>query len=193
MSNGTGKLNNVPANLGDARLTYAWEWFKYHAAQRVSMFNYFLIITGIFANAYVAMLKEGSKEILPLGGMALGAIGALTAIGFVVLDYRNGYLVERGERVLKNLETNAIFADPSHPRLIEETKPPVMLRHTGWIPTIESVIGVGFLALAIFAGPIANSVKAGSAAEVAKAGSAAGAAKAGPTARPAKPAAKPGP
>jgi hypothetical protein len=189
-------LSDAPGDLGQARLTYAWEWFKYHAGQRVSMFNYFLIITGIFANAYVAMLKDGSKQMLTLGGMALGVVGALTAIGFVVLDYRNGSLVERGESVLKSLEVDAIFRDPSHPlpRLIEatEAKPPVMLRHTGWIRTIESVIAVGFLALAIFASPIAEVAKAGSTAEVAKPRSTVQPAKAGPGAKPAKPAAKPG-
>jgi len=28
-------------------LDYAWKWFEYHAKQRISMFNYFLIVSGI--------------------------------------------------------------------------------------------------------------------------------------------------
>ncbi len=89
------------------RYDYAWNWFNYHANQRVSMFNYFLIITGILANAYVGILKEGLLEI----AAGLGGLGLFTTIGFFFLDCRNKQLVGMGEDVLEKLEREEIFTE----------------------------------------------------------------------------------
>jgi hypothetical protein len=41
------------------RADYAWKWFDLHAKQRMTLFNYFLIIAGIFANAILLSFKDG--------------------------------------------------------------------------------------------------------------------------------------
>jgi len=151
-------MSQEPEDAGQARLTYAWEWFKYHAGQRVSMFNYFLIITGILANAYVGLLKDGSRALITQGGWALGIIGALTAIGFVMLDVRNKALVDRGSNVLKELETTAVFGG-TESRLAGGPEPSVLFRHTGWIRGIEIVIAIVFVFLVIYAETIAKLAK----------------------------------
>ncbi|MHC4687608.1 MAG: RipA family octameric membrane protein [Planctomycetota bacterium] len=100
-----GGHQNPKEDLLKLRYDYAWKWFEYHANQRVTMFNYFLIITGILSNAYVGLLKEGLLEI----AMALGSLGALTSVGFFLLDWRNKQLVDMGEDVLEKLEREKIF------------------------------------------------------------------------------------
>lgn len=145
----------APEDIGQARLTYAWEWFKYHASQRVSMFNYFLIITGIFATAYFGLLKEGASELMIHGGRVLGIVGALTAVGFIMLDVRNKALVDRGSAVLEQLEKDALFGG-NEPRLAGGPAPWVIFRHTGWIRGIELFIASIFVIATIYAEPIAH-------------------------------------
>lgn len=84
---------------------YAWKWFEYHASQRTSMFNFFLIATGILANAYVGLLKE---KLFTLA-VWLGIMGALTSLAFLLLDCRNLGLVHMGEDILRELEKNSII------------------------------------------------------------------------------------
>ncbi len=92
-------------SLRHERLDYAWKWFDYHAKQRVSMFNFFLIASGLFATAYVdALCKD--KEVL---GAALSFLGMLIALVFVVLDCRNARLVYLGEDILRRLERDELF------------------------------------------------------------------------------------
>src|SRR3954462_11298895 len=43
------------------RADYAWKWFDLHAKQRMTLFNYFLIIAGIFANATLLTFKDSAS------------------------------------------------------------------------------------------------------------------------------------
>jgi hypothetical protein len=92
-------------NLPQERLDYAWKWFDYHARQRVSMFNFFLIASGLLATAYVSALSEDNEVLAAV----LSFIGAMIAFGFVVLDCRNATLVYLGEDVLPRLERDYLF------------------------------------------------------------------------------------
>ena len=76
------------------KLDYAWRWFALHAKQRVTMFNYFLVASGILANAYGLLLRE------ELWGVAIGVAGIGSIVGLVSLglDVRNRQLVKLGER-----------------------------------------------------------------------------------------------
>ncbi len=93
--------------LAAKRLDYAWGWFQFHAKQRMDMFNYFLIVTGILATAFVDLIKDGHPHL----SQTLAGLGATTAFGFLVLDLRNKHLVDKSVRILKVLENNDIFAD----------------------------------------------------------------------------------
>jgi len=92
-------------NLSHERLDYAWKWFDYHARQRVSMFNFFLIASGLLATAYVNALKDGQDDL----GAVLSFLGALIAVVFVVLDCRNAMLIHLGEDVLRRIERDELF------------------------------------------------------------------------------------
>ncbi len=94
------------SELVKLRYNYAWNWFDFHAKQRVSMFNYLLIITGIFANALISVIRTDFYYI----AVALGILGIITCVAFFCLDIRNKQLVEMGEDVLLNIEEE-IFSE----------------------------------------------------------------------------------
>lgn len=81
-------------------LNYAWNWFSYHANQRLTAFNYFLIIVGFLATGYITSLEKG----LNIVQIAIGFFGILISIAFLVLDIRNEQLVNDGRDALRKLE-----------------------------------------------------------------------------------------
>jgi len=92
--------------LFDQRLTYAWNSFDFHAKQRMSMFNYFLIFVGFVLSAYATLLKDGNRLVSSF--LALAAV-VLTKF-FLHLERRNEELVYIAEDVLTSLEGDVLFA-----------------------------------------------------------------------------------
>ncbi|HEV3083916.1 MAG TPA: hypothetical protein VGY66_29305 [Gemmataceae bacterium] len=149
-------------DLVKLQLDYAWKWFDFHAKQRTTLFNYFLIITGIFANAIVAACKEGYDGIR----IVVSLLGALTSIGFLVFDVRNRALAREGEDVLAKLEDDVLFP----PGFVDKKGRPLgllsaearagtregqtrklgaeLLKHKWWIRGIEIAVAACFILLA---------------------------------------------
>ncbi len=147
---------NAPVEL---HFEYAWRWFALHANQRISMFHFFLIGTGILANAYVLLIRESFEGMA--GGLAI--VGALVSIVFALLDRRNRQLVHMGEEVLKDLESRVLFpiAQPvagqsPAPRGILQREavngePSFYLKHWFLIEGLQAVGFIGFVIAAVFA------------------------------------------
>jgi hypothetical protein len=55
----TSNDDATDSKLLPTRMKYAWDWFQYHADQRLKAFNFFLVILGILIVAYGAAMKEG--------------------------------------------------------------------------------------------------------------------------------------
>ncbi|MBM4307607.1 MAG: deoxyribose-phosphate aldolase [Deltaproteobacteria bacterium] len=99
-----------PAPLKNLQYQYAWDWFAYHARQRTSMFNYFLVIVAALTTACGWLLARSEPHLfIPAGVVAV--IGAVITALFMLLDCRNRDLVHRGERVLKRIEEQQIFRE----------------------------------------------------------------------------------
>jgi hypothetical protein len=138
------------------RFEYAWRWFEFHAKQRVSMFNFFLVGIGILANAYVLLILQNLKYVA--GTLAI--IGALISLIFVFLDRRNRQLVKIGERLLNELEGNGLFSNmnentqnnlgPFHQE-ITKGEPPFYLKHWFLIEGLQTITCLSFIFGAIFA------------------------------------------
>lgn len=144
---------------------YAWKWFEYHAKQRVSMFNFFLLASGVFAHATVSLICE--KYFIPAMGLAF--IGIIVSFSFLVLDRRNAGLVDMGEDVLRRLEDDSLF--PKDFRGLDEEEKATCrgilkresdekkrktgiqwyIQHKYVLRFIEIVISICFLILLIFA------------------------------------------
>jgi len=99
---------SLPAvELLKMRSTLAWSWFEYHARQRMTMFNNFLIITGILVNAYAVSIKE---HFYGMAGLA-SVLGFFQAVCFLMIDIRSRHLIRYGEDVLEKLERDTLFPD----------------------------------------------------------------------------------
>jgi hypothetical protein len=97
-----------PSELHKLQFDYAWKWFCFHADQRVKMFNYMLIVFGVFAAGVVNALHNQ----IPAGLVfTLCVVAGVLALIFMLLDRRNRDLVWLGEDVLMDLERETIFGE----------------------------------------------------------------------------------
>ena len=83
---------------------YAWNYFQLHASQRMSSFNFFVVIAALLTTGMVATFKTDCTHHwlgLPLG-LSLSVISYI----FWKLDQRTRYLIIHAEVALKMLETN---------------------------------------------------------------------------------------
>jgi hypothetical protein len=93
-----GDLLQVP----DKAMDHAWRYFALHAQQRMSVFNFFVILSGILATGIGAGLQAG-KPMVPMVAI-LGALLALFSLVFYRLDARASELVKLAERALIDCE-----------------------------------------------------------------------------------------
>lgn len=157
----------------DARLKieldYAWGWFQHSASQRLTTFNFFLVIVGLLLVAYAQAVQHEWK----LFGIALGIVGAIVSVGFLAIDVRNEVFVNKGIEALKTLEANLTIkpADREEPSdglndalgkgrvgawavgwvdggkdKDRKEKRANVFRYRFWFRRIISVIGIAFLA-----------------------------------------------
>ena len=101
-------VESIPAlELLKLRSQLAWNWFEFHSRQRISMFNYFLLITGILVNGYAAAVRDS------LTGMSIGicVFGFVQAVCFLMIDIRSRNMIHYGENVLEKLERDVLFPD----------------------------------------------------------------------------------
>jgi len=114
------------SKLTELRLKYAYDYFSFHAKQRTTMFNFFMVAVGLIATAVAQSFKDGMpKEVL----IGLLVIGAILTIAFIFLDRRNVQLLQIAGDVLREIEETTLFKD------IEDADSPGR-KHTdkGYIP-----------------------------------------------------------
>jgi len=162
--------------LFETRLDYAWKYFDFHAKQRTTMFNFFLLFTGLVINGYVQLEKENFfflSFIVALAGTSITLI-------FVFLDRRNEELVHIAEDILESLEKDVIFPEyireVNYPKrrsilgkmiaspkerplgiILRQAKDrdtdgvgPSVYTHGFWLPVIQCIIASTFFILAIY-------------------------------------------
>jgi hypothetical protein len=79
---------------------YAWNWFSYHAAQRMTVFRFFsLLIGGLSVGFYQTLPKS------PAIAFAISVLALLFSVLFWRLDLRTRELIRIGEDLLKESET----------------------------------------------------------------------------------------
>jgi len=91
-----------PSGVSEAALEHARRYFELHANQRMSLFNFFLLLAGVFA-AGLAALVQGSERLAILG-VVLGLMLALVSFVFWKLDQRVSFLIKHAEAALSELE-----------------------------------------------------------------------------------------
>lgn len=87
---------------------YAWNWFDFHAKQRTSMFNFYIVVIGATLGAIAALTKTNvDKQVIDY----LCYFGIVVSVIFCLLDARNSRLLRYGELNLVQLEKIHIFPD----------------------------------------------------------------------------------
>jgi hypothetical protein len=81
---------------------YAWDYFEYHADQRMKTFNFFIVMAGLLAGGITSLLKDGGS---PWWITPLGILLFILSIVFWKLDQRNRMLVRNGEAAIRYLDS----------------------------------------------------------------------------------------
>ena len=74
---------------------HAWRYFELHANQRMTVFNFFLVLVGLVA-AGIATSRQGAQT-LALLGVFLGLLLAFFSFIFWKLDQRVCFLMKQAE------------------------------------------------------------------------------------------------
>jgi hypothetical protein len=85
-------------------LAYALKYFEIHAAQRMSVFNFFIVLSTIILTG-LATCVFGEGIYAPIG-IPLGLLLSALALTFWKLDQRTSFLVKRAEKALTQLESD---------------------------------------------------------------------------------------
>jgi len=138
----------------ELQLKYAWEWFKYHADQRLRAFYFYLIIIGALAIGYLSAIQVNEKvnqihfnqvdKIIPW----LFLLGCIVSIAFLCLEIRNVELVNIGRDKLKELGLKVTIndANPKYTKALEKTFPSrlkflrFLFKHELWLRFIYILI-----------------------------------------------------
>lgn len=130
---------------------YAWDWFEYHAGQRMTAFRFFLIFLGILGVGLSTAFKDG--HLLLAGGIAV--VGAFVSVAFLMLEMRNEQLVDVGREALKKVE-QATDCEEELKLFHADAGRSALLRHKLWLRAIYAVCLLAFLtalAAIVFAVP----------------------------------------
>lgn len=108
----------VPSNAmqpPDKALDHAWRYFALHAQQRISVFNFFVVLSGILATGIGAGIQAGKSMALVVAILA----GLLTLFSYVFyrLDGRGSELVKLAEESLVAGEKRCM---PSYARIVAQ-------------------------------------------------------------------------
>ena len=138
------------------RAKYAWDLWEFHGRQRMNMFNYFLVITGILVNGYLSVLKDQTIW----GALSpICLLGIFQCLAFFMIDIRNRKMLYFADDILKELGRGFLFASPPYSELEvatrrdEEEKADWWFRNSKmkyWIQGTYLIIGLAFLALLIY-------------------------------------------
>jgi len=150
-------------------LTYSWEWFKYHADQRLKAFHFFLIIVGTLSVAFTQSVAQNLRP----AAIGVGVLGMLVSVAFWILDIRNeelvycgrvaldeleealGVHVRRDDRTRRHLKTaigDRWFSGRIYPWIQQNpVRREHIFTHRRWLRRIETTFGIAFLTATVWA------------------------------------------
>lgn len=98
-----GAMTEPTPSLKDM-LEHAWRYFALHATQRISLFNFFVVISASLSAGLATCLQKGG--VFQLVGAGLGGLLALISFLFWKLDQRTAFLIKHAERAITDLEAD---------------------------------------------------------------------------------------
>ncbi len=91
------KSENKENDVGKLAIDHAWNWFKFHAEQRMVLVRFYLIMVGALGAGYASMsgMHDGSIALV------IALVGMVVSLLFRRLDLRVSKLIKIGEAVLE--------------------------------------------------------------------------------------------
>jgi hypothetical protein len=89
----------------------AWDYFQVHASQRLTTFNFYIVISSLITTALFATLQKDYR--VPQVGAVPGLFLIFFSFVFWKLDERNRELVRIGEAALRSFESASEPKDDS--------------------------------------------------------------------------------
>jgi hypothetical protein len=86
---------------------YAWDYFALHSSQRMSTFNFFILISTIILSAYFVAIRE-----IPVLSLILALILIIFSFVFWKWDIRTRQMIKNAEAALKYLEKKEFEGKP---------------------------------------------------------------------------------
>ncbi len=81
---------------------YAWNWFEYHAGQRMATFRFYMLFLAVLAAGFYIGVKDGYVVF----AQVVAGFGAFVSLAFLILEIRNEQLVNVGRNALLYIENN---------------------------------------------------------------------------------------
>jgi hypothetical protein len=158
-------------------LDYAWNWFEYHARQRITAFNLFLVLVGAIVAGLLKCAEIAEKASIPVIAednvrqtwwflsFIISIFGVLISIAFWFIDIRNAELVNCGREALMDLEVSLglkIRQDDVERKYLDKSLDILsrqiprswlskLIRHGTWLRTIMIFAAFIFLISALYA------------------------------------------
>lgn len=112
-------------NADEVALEYGFKWFEFHAQQRTTTFNYYVIIYSGLAAAVSFLLKENIK----LGSIVMSLLMVGVSVLFWQLDVRNRQLIDIGEAILSDSWRKNGLNEELNPAALSKAKQPEGFRY----------------------------------------------------------------
>ena len=92
---------------------YIWNYFQLHASQRLTTFNFYIVISTLMMSGFFVVIQS-----IPGLGLILGMITTLMSFVFWKLDVRNKQLIKNSENALKYIENTDSIAETEEARVL---------------------------------------------------------------------------
>ncbi|MGO9571874.1 MAG: hypothetical protein ACLP5H_30485 [Desulfomonilaceae bacterium] len=94
---------------GDYLRKQAWNYFSVHAGQRLTTFNFYIVISALLSTGLLTTFNKDYQS--PLLGLLVGSFLPLFSFVFYKLDERNRELIRGAEAALRFFEDQSQYAD----------------------------------------------------------------------------------
>src|SRR5438128_2118322 len=102
-------MTTVEKKTGSSEIrSYVWGHFQLHASQRLTTFNFYIIVSSLIAGALLGVFQGNQPRYV---GIGLGVLLTFFSFIFWKLDCRTRQLIWHAEEALRQIESGPGFED----------------------------------------------------------------------------------
>lgn len=131
-------------NLDEKKLELTWNWFEFHADQRLRAFYYFLLIMGALSWGYLQCF-QGCQQVQNLVPF-ISILGIFVSWAFLFTEIRNVELVNIGRKTLCEFgfRPSLIDSDRGKDLLYKEIRDEIFTESAGWLKIFKTYVKLEF-------------------------------------------------